>query len=344
MGISASSENASLPILDLSLFTSSTAEREEFLEQLRTTARDVGFFYLKGHGVADALADEAFALSRRFFDLPKAEKLAIEMVHSPHFRGYTPPGGEYTRGNPDWREELDIGLEAPSLPFDPDALAWQRLQGPNQWPAKVPELRPVLLRWQGEMIRVASTLLRAFAVALGQPENAFERIFTGVSNQLVKTIRYPSRTETTDDQGCGPHKDDGFITLVRQHHIGGLQVESEDGWIDAPPIPGTFVVNIGELLELATDGFLRANVHRVVTPPAGIDRQSLAFFLGPRLDSVVPRLVLPPELAARARGAEQDPDNPLFYEIGLNTLKSRLRSHPDVAKRHHADLLAAGYV
>lgn len=333
-----------LPILDLSRFNSSTAEREAFLQQLRDTARNVGFFYLKGHGVTDALADETFALSRRFFDLPEADKLAIEMAHSPHFRGYTPPGGEYTRGSPDWREELDIGLEVPALPIAAGAPAWQRLQGPNQWPAQLPELRPVLLRWQSEVIRVATSLLRAFAVALGQPEETFEGVYSGVSNQLLKTIRYPSRDQTADDQGCGPHKDSGFITLVRQQHIGGLQVETADGWIDAPPIPGTFVVNIGELLELASDGYLRANVHRVVTPPAGTDRQSLAFFLGARPDSVVPRLTLPPDLAAQARGPDQDPDNPLFYEVGLNTLKSRLRSHPDVAQRHYADLLASGFI
>ena len=123
------------------------------------------------------------------------------------------------------------------------------------------------------MIRVATDLLKAFALALGQPETVFEPIYTGVSNQLLKTIRYPGRDQIPDDQGCGPHKDGGFITLVRQDSVGGLQVQTEAGWIDAPPLPGSFVVNIGELLELATDGFLRANVHRVVAPPAGKDRQ-----------------------------------------------------------------------
>jgi isopenicillin N synthase-like dioxygenase len=119
----------------------------------------------------------------------------------------------------------------------------------------------------------------------------------------------------------------------------GLQVESEDGWIDAPPLHGSFVVNIGEILELASDGFLRANVHRVVSPPPGYDRLSVAFFLGGRLDATVPVLDLPPELATRTRGLTQDPFNPLFREVGKNYLKSRLRSHPDVARRYHADLL-----
>ncbi|MDR3435379.1 2-oxoglutarate and iron-dependent oxygenase domain-containing protein [Telmatospirillum sp.] len=342
--MSSSSSLRHLPILDLARFTTSPRERGAFLTELRDTARNVGFFYLAGHGISDALAEEAFSLSRRFFDLPSSEKLAIEMVYSPHFRGYTPPGREYTRGSPDWREELDVGLEAPALQIGPETPAWKRLQGPNQWPAALPELRPVLLHWQSEVIGVATTLLKAFALALGQPEDTFQSIYSGTPNQLLKTILYPARDKTTGDQGCGPHKDGGFLTLLRQHQIGGLQVETEHGWIDAPPIPGTFVVNIGELLELASDGYLRANVHRVITPPAGVDRQSLAFFLGARPDSTIPRLSLPAELVPLARGPEDDPDNPLFYDVGHNILKSRLRSHPDVARRHYADLLDAGFV
>ena len=111
--------------------------------------------------------------------------------------------------------------------------------------------------------------------------------------------------------------------------------------LDAPPIPGTFVINVGEVLEMASNGYLRATVHRVVTPPAGTDRLSVAFFFGARLDASVPLLELPAELATGARGLTQDPLNPLFREVGKNHLKSRLRSHPDVARRHHADLLEA---
>ncbi len=338
MGIAQHPTTTALPVIDISKFYSSTRERDDLIAQIRHTARHIGFFYLVGHGVSDALADEVFTLSRRFFDLPQDRKLKIEMANSPHFRGYTPPGREYTRGAPDWREEIDIGLETPALDVKAGDPAWKRLQGPNQWPEDVPELRPVLLRWQSEVIRVSTLLLKAFAVALGQPEEVFADVYNGVSNQLLKTIRYPSRDQTGDDQGCGPHKDGGFVTLVRQDPVGGLQVETESGWIDVPPLPGSFVVNIGELLELATNGYLRANVHRVITPPAGIDRQSLAFFLGARPDVTLPRLTLPPDLAAQARGVETDPNNPLYSDVGQNILKSRLRSHPDVARRHYADL------
>jgi isopenicillin N synthase-like dioxygenase len=158
-------------------------------------------------------------------------------------------------------------------------------------------------------------------------------------NQLIKIIRYPGRATENGDQGVGAHKDSGFVTILLQEKQAGLQVQGEGGWIDAPPIPGTFVVNIGEILEMASSGYLRANVHRVVSPPAGTDRLSVALFLGARLDATVPVLSLPPQLAAQARGLTQDARNPLFREVGRNYLKSRLRSHPDLARRHHPDLI-----
>ena len=338
----ASSDSPALPALNLSKFEAGIGRRAAFLAELRAAARDVGFFYIVGHGVSDDLIRDVLVLSRRFFDLPEPEKLAIEMVNSPHFRGYTRAGWERTRGRPDWREQVDIGAERPALPQSPGVPAWARLQGPNQWPAGLPEFRPVMLRWQAEANQVLIRLLRAFAAALEQPEDVFEPIYRDSPHLLMKIIRYPGRDATGDGQGVGAHKDSGLITLLLQDRQGGLQVETEDGWIDAKPVPGTFVVNIGELLELASDGYLRATVHRVITPPAGTDRISVAVFLGARLDATVPMLDLPPALASGARGPARDPQNPLFREVGQNYLKGRLRSHPDVAQRHYADLLETG--
>lgn len=327
-----------LPILDFREFDTA-GTRAAFLDKLRRAARDVGFFYLTGHGIDLAFLDDLFAKSRAFFDLPAAEKLSVEMVNSPHFRGYTRIGWEHTKGQRDWREQLDVGAERERLDVQPDDPAWKRLQGPNQWPAAQPDLKPAILRWQDEATALAIRLTRAFSASLGQAEDIFEPIYAEKPNQLVKIIRYPGRDSTESEQGVGAHKDSGIVTILLQHRESGLQVEGPDGWIDAPPMPGSFIINIGEMLELASNGYLRATVHRVVTPPAGRDRLSIAFFLGARLDSVVPVLKLAPELAAEARGVSQDPDNPLFREVGKNYLKGRLRSHPDVARRHHADQL-----
>ena len=332
---------SALPNLDLSRLQAGPAQRDAFLTELRETAHDLGFFYLSGHGIDERLIHQILNLSRRFFALPEQDKLAIEMVHSPHFRGYTRAGMERTRRLPDWREQIDIGAERLALPRDADA-PWWRLQGPNQWPAALPELRDVALRYQAAVTDVTIRLVRAFAIALGQAEGVFDSVFTHNPQQLLKVIRYPGRDATEGDQGVGAHKDGGFVTVLLQDVQAGLQVEYDGAWISAPPIPGTFVVNIGELFELASNGYLRATVHRVVTPPAGTDRLSVPFFFGARLDAMIPVLDLPPDLAAGVRGLTKDPLNPMFREVGKNQLKSRLRSHPDVAQRHHADLLEAG--
>ena len=125
-----------LPTLDLRRFDAGGAERTAFLSELRSAAGGVGFFYLTGHGVEEKLVGDALGISRRFFALPEPDKLAIEMVNSPHFRGYNRAGFEHTRGKPDWREQVDIGPEREALPFDRSAPPWTRLQGPNQWPPR----------------------------------------------------------------------------------------------------------------------------------------------------------------------------------------------------------------
>jgi isopenicillin N synthase-like dioxygenase len=329
-----------LPTLDLGRFDGSASERSRFLEDLRKSVRSVGFFYLVGHGIEDGLIQDVLKVSRRFFALSDKDKLAIEMVNSPHFRGYNRAGFEHTRGKPDWREQVDIGPERPALSFDREAPPWTRLQGPNQWPAAFPEFKRALLAYQDETTALAIKVLRAFAAALEQPEDVFAPIYTPAPNPLIKIIRYPGRVSGESDQGVGAHKDSGFVTLLLQEKQAGLQVQADDGgWIDAPPVEGSFVVNIGEILEMASNGYLRANVHRVVSPPQGSDRLSVALFLGARHDATVPVLSLTPHLAAQARGVTQDPDNPLFRDVGRNYLKSRLRSHPDVARRHYADLI-----
>ncbi|AZV17737.1 MULTISPECIES: isopenicillin N synthase family oxygenase [unclassified Mesorhizobium] len=331
-----------VPVLDLSRLEQGASEYRTFLLDLRTAARDVGFFYLSGHGISTSEINDVLDASRRFFALPQSDKLAIEMVKSQQFRGYTRAGGELTKGAADWREQLDIGVERQPIAQGPGIAPWTRLQGPNQWPSALPELKPALLAWQTKATAVAIRLLKAFALSLDQPEDAFDAIYRDSPNHRMKIVRYPGRDATEGDQGVGAHKDGGFLTLLLQDDNKGLQVEYDGSWVNVDPLPGTLVVNIGELLELASNGYLRATVHRVVTPPAGVERISVPFFFSARLDATIPLLGLSEELAAQARGPASDPDNPLFRDVGTNVLKSRLRSHPDVARRHYADLLETG--
>lgn len=313
-------------------------DHAEFLDELRRAAHEIGFFYVVGHGIPEELTEEIFAVAREFFALPAQRRREIANINSPQFRGYTSTGHEYTAGAPDRREQLDIGPERAALP--PGGPVWERLIGPNQWPEAVPRLREVTLAWQAEALRVSREVLRALAVALGQDEAYFDRWFDAEASTHVKIIHYPGREHTADDQGVGAHKDYGYLALLQQDEVGGLQVQGPDGWIDVTPVPGSFVVNIGEMLEIATRGYLTATRHRVVSPPPGVDRYSVPFFLGPRLDAVVEPLDLPAELAARARGVSQDADNPLLAAFGDNAVLGWLRSHPQVAQRWWADVLA----
>ena len=334
----AATSAASLPVLDLSRLDAGPEEAEAFRTELREVTHDYGFFYLTGHGVPADLIERVMTTSRAFFNLPEADKMAIENLKSPHFRGYTRVGGELTQGVVDWREQIDIGPERTALDLTADDADYLRLEGPNQWPTALPELEEVITEWREELNSVALRLMQAWALSLGADQHVFDEAFALKPSTLIKIVRYPGKSDPTPKQGVGAHKDSGVLTLLFvEPGKGGLQVEKDGEWIDAPPLDGAFVVNIGELLEVATDGYLKATVHRVISPLIGTDRISIPFFYSPALDATIPVLTLPEEL--HAPGITVDPENPIFATYGENSLKSRMRAHPDVAAIHHSDLL-----
>ena len=329
---------AALPVVSLAGLGTPDADAA-----LREASHRWGFFHLVEHGVDPALSAEVFALARRFFALPDDAKREIEMLRSPHFRGYTRLGGELTQGRTDWREQIDVAAERDAVAEPAPDRPWDVLEGPNLWPSALPELRPVLTRWQEVCTAVAERLLHAWARSLGAPATVFDATFADRPMTLTKLVRYPGRAAGEPDQGVGAHKDPGVLTLLRlEEGSTGLQVQRSDGsWFDVPPVADSFVVNSGELLEAATGGYLVATNHRVVSPPAGRERISVPFFVNPRLDARIPHLALPAQLANEARGVTADPDNVISDVFGDNMLKARLRAHPDVAARHHAGLVTS---
>lgn len=328
-----------IPTIDLQRLSPSAQGRLAALEELRWSVGTIGAFYLVGHGVPPEDGDRLLALSRRFFALPEAERRSIEMANSPHFRGYTALGNELTQGRPDWREEVDIGAELPPREA-PDGPPYWRLQGPNQWPAALPELRPAILDWLERLRAVAADLAKALAESLGLARDHFNDAFDPAPHLLLKLIRYPGRS-SDDRQGVGSHRDSGFLTFVLQDDRGGSGLQFHDGqtYIDVAPQRGAFIINLGEALELATGHRLRATLHRVESPPEGKDYFSIPFFYNPRFDHVVKPIDFPAHiLPLRVGDAEVDPANPIFAEYGYNALKGRLRSHRDVATRFYADI------
>jgi isopenicillin N synthase-like dioxygenase len=345
------SDQTALPLLDMSEFRRdpSSTGGTEFVEQLRDVVHNVGFFYVTGHGVPEDLADRVHEVARKFFALPEIDRLEIENIRSPQFRGYTRLGHEVTNGRADLREQVDIGHEMPAREVKLDEPQWLRLRGPNLWPSALPEFRSVFTDWTEALEVVGETLLRGMALALGQRADQFEEVVSP-PEVLLKVIRYvtppddgsvPSESISAR-QGVGAHRDTGFLSFVHQDDVGGLQVERDGHLVDVPAIRGALVVNVGEMFQLVTGGYFKATVHRVVSPPPGIERISIAYFFNPKLEATLAPLELPEELAALAPGgASADPGNPIFANYGDNSLKVRLRAHPDVAELHHADLLAS---
>ncbi|MFF4100275.1 isopenicillin N synthase family dioxygenase [Streptomyces sp. NPDC001903] len=336
--LSADSAVPALPVIDLSQ-ADDPAQRADFLKKLHAVARDTGFLYLTGHGITEAETARILELTRAFFALPEADRLAVSNLNSPHFRGYTRIGHELTGGASDWRDQLDVGAERPAPELGPGDPAYLWLEGPNQWPQALPELRPVVLEWQAKLAAVAHRLLRELLTSIGAPSDFFDEAFADRPHLHTKLIRYPGSAPSGADQGVGAHKDYGFLTLLLQDGVGGLQVRQGDGFLDIPPLPGAFVVNLGELLEIATEGYLVATDHRVVSPPGAVERYSVPFFYNPRLDAVIE--TVPGEYLRSAPGVAHDASNPLHAEYGRNELKGWTRAHPAVARRWHPELVEA---
>lgn len=331
------SQHSSLPVIDLSTASGSPQDRAALHAALHQAATEVGFFHLVGHGITAAETDALTSAMHAFFALPEADRMAISNLNSPHFRGYTKIGDERTGGRSDWRDQLDIGAERPVHRPQPGQPDYWWLEGPNQWPKALPELRTASLHWIERLSGVARRLLHELLASIGARPDFYDKAFAGDPHLRLKLVRYPGSAPDGTGQGVGAHKDYGFLTLLLTDGVPGLQVERADGsFLEVPSMPGAFVVNLGELLEVATDGYLKATNHRVVSPPGGRERYSVPFFYNPRLDAHIEPLDFPH--AHHAPGATEDPANPLFAEYGFNELKGYLRAHPEVARRHHAEL------
>ncbi len=328
-----------LPTHDISSFLDNPASEEgrAFVTALLETCHDPGFFYLVGHGISADRNNEMIEVARRFFALPENERHRMAIANSPHFRGYTVLGDEVTAGRRDWRDQLDIGPEEPALTLGSGDPPWLRLRGPNQWPDSLPEMRPAVVSWMGEIQSLGLAIIRALAMGLGQSMDFFDHAVSPDPYTRLKIVRYPARSaDAYTGQGLGLHHDSGLVTLILQDEVPGLQVENNGRLFEVEPVPGAYVVNLGEMLQVASNGYLRATKHRVESPPPGKQRISIAYFMNPRLDAVFKPVSLPPELETRASGGQNtDPDDPVYPVFGDNTLKIRMRAHPDVVARHY---------
>ena len=330
-----------LPILDIAeLLTSPQSSRAKAIsEKLRDICHYQGFCYLVGHGMTQKNR-EIKNLAGQFFHLSRREREALTIANSPHFRGYTVLGNERTKGQADWRDQIDFADELPTPRLEQDDPAWLNLRGPNQWPENLSPLKPAVTDWMSSMHHIGMTMIGALAQGLGIGQDYFTPYFDPRGDARLKLIRYHvpagAGQDARFDQGVGWHHDTGFLTFILQDDIGGLQVDIDGTIIDAAPMKDALVMNLGEMLQVATGGYLRATPHRVLSPPPGKERQSIAYFFNPKLECEFTPIKLPSELEKQAKGGQNiDPNDPVFSVVGANILKTRLRAHPDVAKKFY---------
>jgi isopenicillin N synthase-like dioxygenase len=293
---------AELPIIDMSaLYRSENADGHALVaREIRSACREHGFFYVVGHGIPSASLTALERASRRFFALPQMDKDAIAMKHGGRaWRGYFPLEGELTSGRPDRKEGLYFGTELP--PEHPRVRTGTPLHGPNLWPEGVPELRPRVLEYMDAATIAAQTLLEGVALSLDLEHDYFRRTYTANPTVLFRIFHYPPG----DDEvwGVGEHTDYGLLTLLAQDPIGGLQVHCESGWIEAPPIPGALVCNLGDMLDRLTGGWYRSTPHRVRNA-SGSQRLSFPLFLDPDFEATMEAL---PTAAQRGAIADARP-------------------------------------
>lgn len=279
----------SLPVIDLApIFGEDPEAKRALAVALRRACSEVGFFYVKNHGVPQTVIEGAFATAQRYFAQSTEEKMAIHVAKSRNNRGYAALLEENTdptaRG--DLHESWDMALEVPA--DDADVLAGKVLYGPNQWPEGDAAFRADVESYYDEMLRLSRALLHAFALSLELEEAHFDPL---VEKPLatLRLLHYPPQEGEVDERqiGIGAHSDYECFTILAQDDIRALQVLNSDGdWVSAPPLPGHFVVNIGDQMARWTNDLFASTVHRAINR-SGVERYSIPFFFGPSYDSVI---------------------------------------------------------
>ncbi|MFD2263903.1 isopenicillin N synthase family dioxygenase [Lacibacterium aquatile] len=277
-----------LPVIDITpLFSETDSTCAPVARAIETACRDTGFFYIAGHGIAPDLLKDLDRVSRAFFALPHEQKMRIDMTRGgPAWRGFFPVGGELTSGRPDIKEGLYLGTE---LAADhPRVKAGVPLHGANLWPEAPSDLRQIVSDYMAATTRAGHALMRGIALSLGLDGSYFAANYTADPTVLFRIFHYPASKpqgpEWQEAWGVGEHTDYGLLTLLAQDDNGGLQVKSKAGWIEAPPIPGTLVCNIGDMLDRMTGGWYRSTPHRVMNV-SGKDRLSFPLFFDPDFDA-----------------------------------------------------------
>jgi len=279
-----------IPVIDISPLVGpqdNPKSLRKTAKEIENACKNIGFFYVKNHQIPQNHLDAVILVMQEFFNLPEEKKMKIHIGNSDVFRGYTPLGKELTNAKYDWHECVDFGLDLE--PNHPEVIAGNQLLGPNQWPENQPNFRKALERHWDLMILLGRRITEGLAMSLGFDKKKFAR-FMCKSHSFMRISNYPPYGKDQEENvgdGIGAHIDYGFLTILLQDNIGGLEVKNADNeWVSAPMIPGTFLINIGHMIQRWTNDYYKATIHRVI-PPKHETRCSLPFFFEPNFDAIV---------------------------------------------------------
>ncbi|GGI76929.1 isopenicillin N synthase family dioxygenase [Pseudarthrobacter scleromae] len=272
-----------IPVIDIETLVDGS-DAESVARKIGKACEEVGFFYVKNHGVPQEMIDRVYKAAEDFFKLPQEVKESLHVAKSgPTLRGYIPPYGENAdpKKTRDLKEVFDYGVHTDEVSpfFGPN---------PNPTEEELPGFKETCEEYHDAMMALARKLVSAFAISLDLPANYFEKKQQHPIT-IQRFLHYPAQTgEVTEKEiGIGAHTDYGFLTILSQDAVGGLQVQNSVGeWITAPSIEGAFVINIGDLVKTMTNGRYSSTVHRVVNT-SGASRFSVGFFIDLDYDAVV---------------------------------------------------------
>jgi isopenicillin N synthase-like dioxygenase len=278
-------QDENVPVLDISTLVGEPGDSAQVVSRLARACREWGFFYINHHGIDPELERLLEQESRRFFGCPPAQKQKILMVRGGKaWRGYFEVGGELTSRMPDYKEGLYFGQEL--SPDHPLVCCGTPMHGPNLFPTDMPQFRTAVLAYIDALTQLGHVLMGGIALGLGLEQHYFAQHFTGDPLVLFRIFHYPPSQPQDNRWGVGKHTDYGLLTILKQDEVGGLEVRSKTQWLAVPPIPGTFLCNVGDMLERLTGGYYRSAPHRVRNR-SGRSRLSFPFFFDPNFQAKI---------------------------------------------------------
>ncbi|MGE0419493.1 MAG: isopenicillin N synthase family dioxygenase [Acetobacteraceae bacterium] len=281
-----------IPIIDFGpCFAGEPGALERLAEDLRHACENVGFLYALNHGVPQDLIDRAFAASRRFHALPLEEKLKLRL--NENNIGYMPMNASvqgastvHKATKPNQNESFFVSHDRGA--DHPDVVAGLPLRGRNQWPAGMPDLRADMMAYFKAVGAMCDRMLPGFAVALGMPADHFAPFFANEAHANLRFLHYPPQADMSENTfGAAPHTDNSFMTALARTDVPGLAVRLTSGeWFAPPVIPGTYLINLGNIMRRWSNDRFLSTPHGVINE-SGTDRYSIAYFHSPNPASVI---------------------------------------------------------